>query len=170
LRKYLVASFENQRASVEKYSHFKSSVTAVLDARDQLEEQFKFMLNTSRDLYKDQSQVLNGADKAEKSVDEYLRSLKTITHLKSDFKDLKSNVDEFKSRIVQLLDQFMIFQSHEVDSTRLEQFLGKVKFEMKGFEKVLIDFGEVVTQLDVTVTKVDMMVESREKLILIQFD
>lgn len=164
LRKYLVASFENQRASVEKYTHFKSSVTAVLDARDQLEDQFKFMLNTSRELYKDQSQVLSSADKAEKSVDEYLKSLKTITHLKAEFKDLKNNVDEFKSRIVQLLDQFMIFQSHEVDSTRLEQFLGKVKFEIKGFEKVLIDFGKVVTQLDVTVTKVDMMVETREKI------
>jgi archaellum component FlaC len=45
---------------------------------------------------------------------------------------------------------------------KIDQFLGKIKIEMKGFEKVLTSFNEVVTQLDVTVMKVDMMVESRE--------
>ncbi len=164
MRKSLVASFETQRASVEKYTQFKNSVTAVLDARDQLEEQFKFAINSSRDLYKDQNRILSNAEKAEKNVDDYVKSLKTISHLKADFKELKINVDEFKSRIVQMLDQWLIFQNHEDDSARLEQFLGKVKFEMKGFEKVLIGFNQVVTQLDVTVTKVDMMVESREKI------
>ena len=164
MRKSLVASFETQRASIDRYNQFKNSVSTVLDSRDQLEEQFKYAMNSSRELFKDQGRIFSVAEKAEKNVDDYIKSLKTITVLKGDFKDLKTNVDDFKSRIVQVLDQLLIFQSHENDTQRVDQFLGKIKIEMKGFEKVLQSFGDVVTQLDVTVTKVDMMVESREKV------
>lgn len=164
LRKSIIGSFETQRASVDKYNHFKTSVTGVLEARDQLEEQFKYVLNSSREFYKDQNKILNSALKAEKVVDDYAKSLKTITGLKSEFKDMKNNVEEFKSRITQVLDQLLIFQNHEDDTLRVDQFLGKIKIEMKGFEKVLNGFNQVVTQLDVTVTKLDMMVESREKM------
>lgn len=164
MRKSLVSSFETQRASIERYNQFKTSVSTVIDSRDQLEEQFKYAINSSRELFKDQSKILSAAEKAEKNVDDYIKSLKTITVLKGDFKDLKNSVEDFKSRIVQVLDQLLIFQSHEDDTQRVDQFLGKIKIEMKGFEKVLQSFGEVVTQLDVTVTKVDMMVESRERI------
>ncbi|MBC7428297.1 MAG: hypothetical protein H7336_06780 [Bacteriovorax sp.] len=164
IRKSLVASFETQRASIDRYNQFKGSVSLVIDARDQLEEQFKYAMNSSRELYKDQGRIFTAAERAEKNVDDYIKSLKTITVLKGDFKELKISVEDFKSRIVQVLDQLLIFQSHENDTQRVDQFLGKIKIEMKGFEKVLQSFGEVVTQLDVTVTKVDMMVESREKV------
>ncbi|QDK40563.1 hypothetical protein DOM21_03665 [Bacteriovorax stolpii] len=164
MRKSLVASFETQRASIERYGQFKNAVATVIDSRDQLEEQFKYAMNSSRELFKDQNRIFSVAEKAEKNVDDYIKSLKTITTLKSEFKDLKVSVDDFKGRIIQVLDQLLIFQSHENDTQRVDQFLGKIKIEMKGFEKVLQSFGEVVTQLDVTVTKVDMMVESREKV------
>ncbi len=164
IRKSLVGSFETSRLSIDKYNQFKGSVSLVLDSRDQLEEQFKYAMNSSRELYKDQNRILSAAEKAEKSVDDYIKSLKTITVLKNDFKELKVNVEDFKSRIVQVLDQLLIFQSHENDTQRVDQFLGKIKIEMKGFDKVLQSFSEVVTQLDVTVTKVDMMVEGREKV------
>lgn len=164
MRKSLVSSFETQRASVDKYNQFKASVTSVLDARDQLEEQFKYALNSSREFYKDQNKILTSAEKADKTVDDYVKSLKTITNLKTDFKEMKGNVEEFRSRITQVLDQLLVFQNHEDDTLRVDQFLGKIKLEMKGFEKVLNGFNQVVTQLDVTVTKLDMMVESREKI------
>lgn len=164
MRKSLVSSFETQRDSVGKYNQFKTSVTAVLDARDQLEEQFRFALSSSREFYKDQNKILTSAEKADKTVDDYVKSLKTITGLKTEFKELKGNVEEFKSRITQVLDQLLIFQNHEDDTLRVDQFLGKIKLEMKGFEKVLNGFNQVVTQLDVTVMKLDMMVESREKI------
>lgn len=164
MRKLLVASFETQKSSIETYNQFKHSVTTVIDTREQLEEQFKYAINSSRELFKDQNRIFSAAEKAEKNVDEYIKSLKTITNLKGDFKELKVNVDAFKSRILQGLDQLLIFQGQELDAQRIEQFLGKIKIEMKGFEKVLHNFGEVVTMMDVTVMKVDMMVESRERL------
>jgi len=163
MRKSLVRSFETQRDSVSKYNQFKSSVSSLLENRDQLEEQFRFALNASREFYKDQNKILSSAERAEKNVDDYIKSLKTITSLKTEFKDLKSNVEDFKSRITQVLDQLIIFQNHEDDTLRIDQFLGKIKLEIKGFDNVLSNFNQVVTQLDVTVTKIDMMVESREK-------
>ncbi|MBY0413647.1 MAG: hypothetical protein K2Q18_05760 [Bdellovibrionales bacterium] len=164
MRKSLVTSFETTRASTEKFNQFKNSVSTMLDSRDQLEEQVKFAMNSTREIFKDQGRILAVAEKAEKNVDDYIKSLKTITVLKSDFKELKTSVEEFKIRIIQVLDQLLIFQGHENDTQRVDQFLGKVKIEMKGFEKILQNFGEVITQLDVTVTKVDMMVESRERV------
>ena len=164
IRHSLVSAFESSRDSMEKYNQFKNSVSLVLDSRDQLEEQFKFAMNSSREIFKDQGRILSSAEKAERSVDEYIKSLKSITVLKGDFKELRSNVEVFKTRIVQALDQLLIFQNHESDTQRVDQFLGKIKIEMKGFEKVLSSFSDVVTQLDVTVTKMDMMSESREKI------
>jgi hypothetical protein len=164
MRKSLVASFETQKASIERYTQFKTAVSLVLDNREQLEEQFKYALNSSREMMRDQNKIFLVAERAEKNVDDYIKSFRTITNLKTEFKDLKNSVDDFKTRIVQILDQLLIFQSHENDTQRIDQFLGKIKIEMKGFEKVLTSFNEVVTQLDVTVTKVDMMVESREKM------
>ncbi len=164
MRKSLVSSFETQRDSVSKYNQFKASISAILDNRDQLEEQFRYALSTSREFYKEQNKVFSSAENAEKNVDDYIKSLKTITSLKTEFKELKTNVEDFKSRITQVLDQLIIFQNHEDDSLRIDQFLGKIKLEIKGFDNVLSNFNQVVTQLDVTITKVDMMVESREKI------
>ena len=164
MRKSLVASFETQKNLAEKYNQFKSSVTVILDGRDQVEEQFMYVLNSSREFYKDQNKIISNAEKSEKNVDDYVRSLKTITNLKTEFKELRGNVEEFKSRITQALDQLLIFQHRDDDTPRVDQFLGKIKLEMKGFEKVLNGFNQVVTQLDVTVTKLDMMVEAREKV------
>ena len=164
IRKSLISSLETQKATIERYALFKSSVSNAFDNRDQLEEQFKYALNSSREMMRDQSKIFHVAEKAERNVSEYIKSIKTITNLKNEFKDLKICVDDFKTRIIQVLDQLLIFQSHEGDSLRIDQFLGKIKIEMKGFEKVLTNFNEVVTQLDVTVMKVDMMVESREQI------
>lgn len=164
MRKSVVGSFETQRSSVDEYNRFKANVSALIDSRDQIEEQMKFTISATRELYKDQNKIVSVAEKAEQSVDDYIKSLKTITGLKAEFKDLRSSVEDFKTRIVQVLDQLLVFQNHEGDTLKIDQFLGKIKIEMKGFEKILYDFNQVVTQLDVTVTKIDMMVEGRERI------
>lgn len=164
MRKSLVASFETQKASIDRYNQLKTSVTVLIDTRDQLEEQFKYAMNSSREVFKEQNKIFSSVEQAEKLVNDYTKSLKTITNLKGEFKDMKGNIEDFKSRIVQTLDQLLVFQGHEGESQRLDQFLGKIKMEMKGFDKVLQSFHDVVTQLDVTVTKIDMMAESRERV------
>lgn len=164
LRRSVVESFETQRSSVDEYNKFKATVSSVIESRDLIEEQLRFTMNSSKELFRDQSKIVSLAEKADQSVDEYVRSLKTITGLKSEFKELKVSVEDFKSRIVQVLDQLLVFQNHEGDTLKIDQFLGKIKIEIKGFEKILFDFNQVVTQLDVTVTKIDLMVEGREKI------
>ncbi len=163
IRKAVVSSFEVQRSSIDEFNRFKLTVSSLIESRDQIDEQLKFTLNATREIYKDQTKILNMADKAEANVDDYVKSLKSITGLKTDFKELRLSVEDFKSRIVQVLDQLLVFQNNEGDTLKIDQFLGKIKIEMKGFERILYDFNQVVTQLDVTVTKLDMMVEGREK-------
>jgi hypothetical protein len=165
-RKLLVNSFETQRNSVQHYNNFKASVTSVLDSRDQYEEQLGFIGTSSRELFKDQSKIFNMALTAERSVDNYAKSIKNITGLKEEFKDLKKSTEDFKTRIVQVLDQLLIFKNHDRDEdvVRIDQFLGNIKLELKGFEKILYNFNQVTTQMDITITKLDMMLESRESV------
>jgi hypothetical protein len=166
LRKLIVTSYESQRISMQEYNNLKTSVSAVLDSRDNFEEQLNYIMNSARDLYKDQTKIFNLAATAEKNVDDYTKSIKNITGLKDEFKDLKKTTEEFKTRIIQVLDQLLIFQNHDrtQDILRVDQFLGKIKLEMKGFEKILHNFNQVITQMDITVTKLDMMLDSREAL------
>jgi hypothetical protein len=164
LRRSIVYFYEQQKNNIIEFNHLKDAIATILDNRDQIEEQFKFILNCSRDVFKDQNKIISNAEKAEISLDEYIKSVKVVAGLKSEFKVLKCTVEEFKSRIVQVLDQLLIFQNSENDHLRIEQLLGKIKIEMKGFEKILYDFNRVITQLDVTVTKIDLMIESREKI------
>lgn len=162
LRKLLVNSFETQRNSMLQFNNFKTAVTSVMDSRDHYEEQLGFITNSSRELFKDQARIFNIAQIAERSVDSFTKSIKNITGLKEDFKELKKTTEDFKTRIIQVVDQILIFQNHEEDVLRVDQFLGKIKLEMKGFEKILFNFNQVTTQMDITVTKLDMMLESRE--------
>lgn len=164
MRKNIVSSFETQRNSIQEYHNFKRSVSSMLDSRDQYEEHLNYITNSARDLFKDQNKILIVAEKAEKSVSDYEKSIKNITGLKEEFKDLKKTTEDFKARIVQVLDQLLIFQNHDEDVMRVDQFLGKIKLEMKGFEKILYNFNQVTTQMDVTVTKLGMMLESRESV------
>ena len=162
LRKLIVSSFETQRNSIQEYHKFKRSVSSMLDSRDQYEEHLSYITNSARDLFKDQNKILVVAEQAEKSVTDYEKSIRNITGLKEEFKDLKKTTEDFKTRIVQVLDQLLIFQNHDDDILRVDQFLGKIKLEMKGFEKILFNFNQVTTQMDITVTKLSMMLDSRE--------
>jgi len=164
MRLNIVESFEQNSSSMNEFNRFKNLVLNLIDSRDQVEEQVKFVMNASKEMHKDQAKILHLADAAECSVDEYIKSLKNMTELKGQFKDLRGSVQDFKSRIVQVLDQLLIFQNHEGDSLKIDQFLGKIKIEMKGFEKILFDFNQVITTMDVTITKIDLMANDRVRV------
>lgn len=164
LNQVITNSTRERQETIKNYIQLKNAILNIVDLRDQLEEEFKCTINFSRELFKDQNKVFMYVKKAEDGVNEYVKSLKSMATLKNQFKDLSTQVSEFKSRIVQTLDQMLIFQDSEHANDRLDQFLSRTKFELKGFEKVLNQFSEVVTQLDVTVTKIDMITESRDTL------
>lgn len=169
MRKNLVSNLESQRTSVEKFNVLKNSFGVLLETRDQLEEQMRMLAMTTRELFKDQAKMIAVAETSEKMVEDYTKSMRLIAGTKEQFKSIKTDVEEFRMRMIQVLDQLLIFQSHEGDSSKMEQFLGKMKFEIKSFDRVLNQLNEVGTQIDVQLTKVEMMNEGRTPLDLSPF-
>lgn len=169
MRKNLVSNLESQRISVEKFNTLKNSFVILLETRDQLEDQMRMLTMTSRELFKDQAKMISVAETSEKMVEDYTKSMRLIAGTKEQFKSIKSDVEEFRMRMIQVLDQLLIFQSHEGDSSKMEQFLGKMKFEIKSFDRVLNQLNEVGIQIDVQLTKVEMMNEGRVVLDLNPF-
>lgn len=156
------STIDLQKSSIQLYSSLRDSFGLMLESRDQLEDQYKMAIGTSRDLFKEQSRVFQVASDEQENMDKYLKSLKMVSGLKAELKELKTGVDEYKSKVTQTLDQFLIFQGQESDSPRMDQFAGQLKIQMKGFEKVLNQFADISTQLDVSITKLDMLLENRE--------
>lgn len=161
MRKNLVSNLETQRMSVDKFNQLKNAFGVLLDTRDQLEEQMRMISMSTRELFKDQSKMITTVESSEKMVSDYTKSMKLIAEVKSQFKGIRSEVDDFRMRMIQLLDQLLIFQTADSDNSKIEQFLGKMKFEIKSFDRVLNQLAEVGTQMDVQLTKIEMMNESR---------
>lgn len=161
MRKNLVSNLETQRMSVDKFNQLKNAFGVLLDTRDQLEEQMRMISMSTRELFKDQSKMITTVESSEKMVSDYTKSMKLIADVKSQFKGIRSEVDDFRMRMIQLLDQLLIFQTADSDNSKIEQFLGKMKFEIKSFDRVLNQLAEVGTQMDVQLTKIEMMNESR---------
>lgn len=161
MRKNLVSNLETQRMSVDKFNQLKNAFGILLDTRDQFEEQMRMISMSTRELFKDQSKMITTVESSEKMVSDYTKSMKLIADVKSQFKGIRSEVDDFRLRMIQLLDQLLIFQTADSDNTKIEQFLGKMKFEIKSFDRVLNQLADVGTQMDVQLTKIEMMNESR---------
>lgn len=161
MRKNLVSNLETQRMSVDKFNQLKNAFGVLLDTRDQLEEQMRMISMSTRELFKDQSKMITTVESSEKMISDYTKSMKLIADVKSQFKGIRSEVDDFRMRMIQLLDQLLIFQTADSDNAKIEQFLGKMKFEIKSFDRVLNQLAEVGTQMDVQLTKIEMMNESR---------
>lgn len=142
----------------------RDSFLSLFDSRDQVGDQFKLALENSRDLFKIQSDVFNVAVLAESNITSYEKSVRQITQQKVELKTLKNELEEYKSKVTQILDQLLVFQMNETDFGKLDQSLSKIKAEMRSFEKVLKQFTEISTNLDVAITKLDILLDSREMI------
>ena len=164
LKKKLSNTIELQRESIALYSVLRDSFLSLFDSRDQVGDQFKLALENSRDLFKIQSDVFNVAVLAESNITSYEKSVRQVTQQKVELKTLKNELEEYKSKVTQILDQLLVFQNNDNDSGKLDQSLSKIKAEMRSFEKVLKQFTEISTNLDVAITKLDILLDSREMI------
>lgn len=164
LKKKLSNTIELQRESIALYSVLRDSFLSLFDSRDQVGDQFKLALENSRDLFKIQSDVFNVAVLAESNITSYEKSVRQVTQQKVELKTLKNELEEYKSKVTQILDQLLVFQTNDTDFGKLDQSLSKIKAEMRSFEKVLKQFTEISTNLDVAITKLDILLDSREMI------
>jgi len=153
---------ELQREAIEKFNETKDSIISIVELRGEMEHLYQNTISTSKNLFKDEVALLSQAQDISSVLSENIKAFSAVRNVRDEFKLLKGQVDQFKGRVGQLLDQLLIFQRNDDNSLKMEQGLSKVKTEMKGFDNVLTTFSKVSTSLDVSLSKVQLIMERAE--------
>ena len=150
-----------QSKIVQSISDVKEKVISVIDLRQSMEQLGLNTIVTSKNLMKDENFLLEKFDHSNHMIAENLRAFGLISQTVTKFKELKEMVEEFNSRIIDSLNQALIFQGSNIDR-EMQQILGKIRLDIKGFEKVLVQFGSITRAFDVMISKINMMADKNE--------
>jgi hypothetical protein len=147
--------------AMKKFSETRDSVVSIVELRNEMEQLFQNTIVTSKNLFKDELDLITQAESLNDVIEDQVKSFESLVAIKGDFKQSKSKIDEFKTRLIHAIDHLLIFQKSSQNQSGLEDSLSRVKSEIKGFEKVLSTFGQISMSLDVSISKIDLVMNRR---------
>ncbi|WP_372652468.1 hypothetical protein [Halobacteriovorax sp.] len=153
---------EVQKVAISKFKDTKSSIVDIVELRNEMESLYQNTVTTSKGLFQDEVTLLSQSQKIAETLVDQNKALENVDKVRKEYKTLKGNVDQFRGRMMQLLDQSLIFQKTDSTNYKVEQSLSKIKNEVKAFEKVLTDFSKISTALDVNLSKVQLIMQQSE--------
>ena len=153
---------EIQKVAISKFKDTKTSIIDIVELRNEMETLYQNTVATSKGLFQDEVTLLSQSQKIAETLVDQNKALENVDKVRKEYKSLKGNVDQFRGRMMQLLDQSLIFQKTDSSSYKVEQSLSKIKNEVKAFEKVLTDFSKISTALDVNLSKVQLIMQQSE--------
>lgn len=153
---------EVQKVAISKFKDTKNSIIDIVELRNEMEGLYQNTVASSKGLFQDEVTLLAQSQKIAETLVDQNKALENVDKVRKEYKTLKSNVDQFRGRMMQLLDQSLIFQKTDSASYKVEQSLSKIKSEVKAFEKVLTDFAKISTALDVNLSKVQLIMQQSE--------
>ena len=89
---------------------------------------------------------------------------KNLSSLKHDFKQVKNEFNSSKIKLVQLLDQMLIFNPKESQSSNFDEGVNKLKFEINGMEKILVKCSSSASNLEMALSKMILVMDGRKSL------
>lgn len=159
----ILGSQEQKQRELNKiFQAVKGDIVNIIENRGQLETIYHSTAQASKALLKEEKDLLSISKNASDLLTENTKAFETVSRVRDDFKKLKTEIDEARSRLLQLIDQSLVFQRTDGVNTRVEQSLATVKTEMRSFDKLLNHFAKVSTQLDVGLSKVSMILDHNE--------
>lgn len=159
LNQFLDASEEKHKDLARQFNDVKADIVNVVENRGQLEAVYQSTSQSSKALLKEEKDLLMISKNASDLLTENTKAFETVSNVRMDFKKLKTQIDDARSRLLQLIDQSLVFQKTEGVNTRVEQSLTTIKNEMRSFDQLLNHFHKVSTQLDVGLSKVSMILD-----------
>jgi hypothetical protein len=140
----------------------KNALIHDIDIRYEVEDQFSKSLRVTQGLLKEETTLLNQSEKASNIIEENIAAFHSVSQSRDQFKDLKGHIEELRGRLGQSLDQTMIYLKHGQDYSRMDEALEKIKFEVRSLDQLMAGFGQAVRQLDISLSKVGMIIEGSE--------
>lgn len=162
-----IEALENRMVSQDQDSkvNFEKSKSALIhniDLRYELEALFNKVLNLSKGILKEEYTLVDSCEATKGIIEENKKAFLSIHKTKEEFKGLKDGIDELRARLNQSLEQTLLFMKKEGIDPKLESSISKVRLEMRGVEKVLQSFNQVLRSLDVGLGKMALITEQAE--------
>ena len=150
--------------TIKNFGLTKDAVVHNIDLRYNFEGQFKRSLNVLKSILKEEDSLLQKSQKAGQIIEENIKAFDYVSSIRDKFRELRLKIDDFRHRLNQSVDQTLLFVRRDAkQDLRLEEGLGKIRLEMKGIEQIFSSFSEVVKNLDVGLSKIELIVEQSEK-------
>lgn len=147
-----------QNEAVNKFTFAKENIISVVDLRSQFESMLVQMGEITEKLFGQEVSLLSKASDVNEILNENSRALDSLVKSRDEFKKLKSSVEMHKTRVSNILEQ-----SRNSDSpTKVAEGLTRLKSEMLEFDNALTAFSKVTTSLDVGLSKIQIIMKSKE--------
>lgn len=144
-----------QKEAINKFKSAKDKIVSVVEMRAKFEEMNRYMVEMSNRLFNEEIELATRSSEIVEIINENKAAFAGLVKSRDQFKSLKSQVELFRARSSQIVDQ--IQRGVATDAT-IEKFAG----EFRDFNSTLGNFSKVSTQLDVGLSKVQIIMDSKE--------
>lgn len=149
---------ELQTEAMNKFSFAKENIVSVVDMRSQFESMIVQIGNLTEKLFSEELSLLSKSSDVSELLQENTKAIDNLVKSRDEFKRLKSQVELYKTRVSNILEQ-----SRNDDSpTKVASGLQRLKSEMTEFDNALTAFSKVTTSLDVGLSKIQIITKSKE--------
>lgn len=142
-----------QGDAVSKFTMTKDHIISVVDLRSQFEEMLGSLNSLGNRLFEEELELLSKASDVNEIMAENSKALEALVVSRDEFKKLKSQVDLYRARVGQIVEN---------SSNKGIQGVQRLKNELKEFETVLSAFSKVATSLDVGLSKIQIIMQGKE--------
>lgn len=159
LRQEVQSQMSKNQKVISEFNQVKQDIINVVELRANLEDFYQSTSSTSKSLLKDEMDLLSKARDVNRLLQENSSAFETVCKVRDEFKELRGQIDHYRTELNRLVDQSNLFQRSGAIDSKLDNSLGQIKVEMRNFDKVLTSFSKVSTQLDVGLSKVSMILD-----------
>ncbi|MBL6988389.1 MAG: hypothetical protein ISR65_01350 [Bacteriovoracaceae bacterium] len=140
----------------------KEGIIAILELRGDVEHLTDNSITTSGHVLKNYNELIDYTTNLTNSVSDNKMAFEKVTDVRDTIKNLKAQIEDFKSRIIESLNQALIFQRNTDANEGLDRSLKKIKLEIKGSDQLLHQLGKVIVSLDVGLSKIELLMNKDE--------
>ena len=164
----LKQSFDNklriEKSIISAFKETRDQVVVNVDVRMNMEKNYQEINFVTKELLDSKKDLLVKSEVMEKMLQDNEQYFKDISSLKLEIKQTKTTINGSKLKLIQLLDQMLIFDPIEFKSVEFNEGFNKIKLEIKGMEKILEKFSTTAGGLEMALSKIDLVMDGRRPL------
>ena len=150
-------SYKKLGQTMRIFEESKENIIHCIDQRYRLETHNQETLQTAKDIYKVQEEIFETAKEAASMIEENSACFKSVSEVRTRFKQVGEKISNGRSQMIQGLDQLLVFLKRKGGDHELEKGLSRLKMDIKNFDKTLSAFNDTVKSVDVSLSKIELM-------------